>query len=139
MDCDSQRSQDGSCDTASAFSEQHSVFVVCRRALGKQVTVFLHAVEELFKRMQFEHATVQDKALAFIGISKVVPVLAICPSTIDAQASRLKAAIGSDKYDVAYFVVAHCRLWIRKLCGICTANATDSHGGDVLCWNQLGS
>ena len=73
---------------------------LCRPALGKQVTVFLHAVEELFKRTQSEHTIVQDKALAVIGISKLVPAFSICPTTIDAQASRLKSATGSDKYDL---------------------------------------
>ena len=73
---------------------------LCRPALRKQVTVFLHAVKELFKRTQSEHAIVQDKALSVIGVSKLVPALSICPSTIDAQASRLKSVIGSDKYDL---------------------------------------
>ena len=79
---------------------EYPALKLCRPALGKQVTVFLHAVKELFKRTQSEHTIVQDKALAVIGISKLVPAFSICPTTIDAQASRLKSVIGSDKYDL---------------------------------------
>ena len=70
---------------------EYPALKLCRPALGKQVTVILHAVKELFKRTHSEHTTVQDKALAVIGTSKLVPAFSICPTTIDAQASRLKS------------------------------------------------
>lgn len=52
---------------------EYPALKLCRPAFGKQVTVFLHAVKELFKRTPSEHTIVQDKALAVIGISKLVP------------------------------------------------------------------
>ena len=56
---------------------EYPALKLCRPALGKQVTVFLHVVKELFKRTQSEHAIVQDKALSVIGVSKLVPALSI--------------------------------------------------------------
>ena len=47
----------------------------CRPALGKQVTIFLHAIKELFKRTQAEHSIAQDKALSVIGLSRPMPAL----------------------------------------------------------------
>ena len=79
---------------------EYPALKLCRPALGKQVTVFLHAIKELFKRTQAEHSVVQEKALSVIGLSRRVPALYICPMTIDAQAIRLKSVIGSDKYDL---------------------------------------
>ena len=121
---------------------EYPALKLCRPALGKQVTVFLHGIKELFKRTQAEHSIVQEKALSIIGLSRRVPALYICPMTIDAQAIRLKSVIGSDKYDLVVkrpysppanvFQVALCQLWIHKLCGIYTANATGSEGGDLL-------
>ena len=80
---------------------QYAALKLCRPALSKQVTVFMHAVKDFFKRTGAPCEIVKTKSLDFVGVPHKLPSLKLRPEGLEPDGTEVSQIFAVDRYDLA--------------------------------------